>query len=120
MTTKIDAKIELLTAGTPNGHKVSIALEELGLPYTFKSISFSKSEQKSPEFLAINPNGRIPALVNTAANGKVTNVWESASILLYLTRVYDKSYKLHFQVSNLPQFSTRVYKIALELTKSLG
>ena len=50
--------IELFTAATPNGHKISIALEELGLPYTLRVLSLSKLEQKQPDFLAISPNGR--------------------------------------------------------------
>ena len=56
--------IELYTAATPNGFKVSIALEELGLPYKVIPLDFSTMEQKKPEFLAINPNGRIPAIVD--------------------------------------------------------
>ncbi|MDP1687018.1 glutathione S-transferase N-terminal domain-containing protein, partial [Hydrogenophaga sp.] len=56
--------IDLYTAATPNGHKVSIALEELGLPYTLKVLDLAKNEQKNPAFLAINPNGRIPAIVD--------------------------------------------------------
>jgi len=50
--------IDLYTAATPNGHKVSIVLEELGLPYTVHALSFDKKEQKSADFLKINPNGR--------------------------------------------------------------
>ncbi|HAB92938.1 MAG TPA: glutathione S-transferase, partial [Pseudomonas sp.] len=53
--------IDLYTAATPNGHKVSIALEELGLPYQLHELSFDLQQQKAPEFLKINPNGRIPA-----------------------------------------------------------
>ena len=60
--------IDLYTAATPNGHKVSIALEEMGLPYTLKVLALSKNEQKEPWFLAINPNGRIPAIVDRAAS----------------------------------------------------
>lgn len=56
--------IDLYTAATPNGHKVSIALEEMGLPYRVHALSFDKKEQKAPEFLRINPNGRIPAIVD--------------------------------------------------------
>lgn len=73
--------IDLYTAATPNGHKVSIALEELALPYTAHTLSLSTGEQKQPWFLAINPNGRIPAIVDRAAN---FTVFESAAILLYL------------------------------------
>lgn len=74
--------IDLYTAATPNGHKVSIALEELGLPYTLQVLDLAKGEQKTPEFLAINPNGRIPAIVDHAAGGFA--VFESGAILIYL------------------------------------
>jgi GST-like protein len=74
--------IELLTARTPNGYKVSIALEELGLPYTVRSIALGKNEQKEPWFLEINPNGRIPAIVDHG-NGDFA-VFESGAILIYL------------------------------------
>ena len=56
--------IDLYTAATPNGHKVSIALEELALPYTLHALTLSALQQKEPWFLAINPNGRIPAIVD--------------------------------------------------------
>lgn len=71
--------IELYTAATPNGHKISIALEELGLPYEVHALSFDRQEQKAPEFLRINPNGRIPAIVDDGFA-----VFESGAILLYL------------------------------------
>lgn len=74
--------IALYTAATPNGHKASIALEELGLPYTVHALSFDRQEQKSPEFLQINPNGRIPAIVDRSNDDFA--VFESGAILLYL------------------------------------
>ena len=58
--------IDLYTAATPNGHKASIALEELALPYEVHPINLAKLEQKEPAFLRINPNGRIPAIVESA------------------------------------------------------
>ena len=76
------AEIELYTATTPNGRKVSIALEELGLAYTVRPISLRKLEQKEPWFLAINPNGRIPAIVDRGAGD--FPVFESGAILVYL------------------------------------
>lgn len=92
--------IVLYTVGTPNGVKISIALEELkalGLvDYTTVPISFIKNEQKEPWFLAINPNGRIPAIVDHLDPKDPINVWESASILLYLGRVYDKDHVFNF------------------------
>ena len=77
--------IDLYTAATPNGHKVSIVLEELGMPYTVHALSFDKKEQKSEDFLKINPNGRIPAIVDRA-NGDFA-VFESGAILLYLAEL---------------------------------
>jgi GST-like protein len=80
--------IDLYTAATPNGHKVSIVLEELGLPYRVHALSFDKKEQKSEEFLKINPNGRIPAIVDRA-NGDFA-VFESGAILVYLAELSGK------------------------------
>lgn len=74
--------IELYTAATPNGQKISIALEELGLPYRVHALSFDRKEQKAPEYLKINPNGRIPAIVD--AENEDFAVFESGAILLYL------------------------------------
>ncbi len=74
--------MDLYTAATPNGHKVSIALEELGLPYTLRVLDLGAGEQKRPEFLAINPNGRIPALVDHSADDFA--VFESGACLMYL------------------------------------
>ena len=74
--------IDLYTAATPNGHKISIALEELELPYTLHALDLSKNEQKQPEFLAINPNGRIPAIIDRDEDN--FTVFESGAILVYL------------------------------------
>ncbi|MCB1933856.1 MAG: glutathione S-transferase N-terminal domain-containing protein [Candidatus Accumulibacter sp.] len=74
--------IDLYTAATPNGHKISIALEELALPYSVHTLSLSDKEQKAAWFLAINPNGRIPAIVDRSADDFA--VFESGAILLYL------------------------------------
>jgi GSH-dependent disulfide-bond oxidoreductase len=74
--------IDLYTAPTPNGYKVSIALEELGLPYTVHALDLASGVQKEPWFAAINPNRRIPAIVDHA-NGDFP-VFESGAILLYL------------------------------------
>jgi GSH-dependent disulfide-bond oxidoreductase len=74
--------IDLYTAATPNGHKVSIALEELALPYTLQLLDLVKNEQKQPAFLAINPNGRIPAIVDRAEDNFA--VFESGACLIYL------------------------------------
>jgi GST-like protein len=74
--------IDLYTAATPNGHKISIALEELELTYTLHALELSTNEQKQPWFLAINPNGRIPAIVDRAEDNFA--VFESGAILIYL------------------------------------
>ena len=74
--------IDLYTAATPNGHKISIALEELSLPYRVHVLNLSKLEQKEPWFLAINPNGRVPAIVDRDASDFA--VFESGAILIYL------------------------------------
>ncbi|MCZ2407383.1 MAG: glutathione S-transferase N-terminal domain-containing protein [Burkholderiales bacterium] len=74
--------IDLYTAATPNGHKVSIALEELGLPYEMHVLDLARGVQKEPWFLALNPNGRIPAIVDRDAEDFA--VFESGAILLYL------------------------------------
>src|SRR2546421_4035595 len=73
--------IDLYTWTTPNGRKVSIALEEFGLPYTAQAIDISKGEQFGPEFLKISPNNRIPAIVDRD-NG--FHLMESGAILMYL------------------------------------
>lgn len=74
--------IELFTAATPNGHKVSIALEELALPYSMRVLDLGKAEQKEDWFLALNPNGRIPAIIDHDADA--FPVFESGAILIYL------------------------------------
>ncbi len=74
--------IDLYTAPTPNGFKASIALEELGLPYEVHAVDLGQGEQKSERFLRINPNGRIPAIVDREADD--FPVFESGAILIYL------------------------------------
>jgi glutathione S-transferase len=74
--------IDLYTSSTPNGWKASVALEELALPYEVHAVSLSKGEQKTPEFLRINPNGRIPAIVDRELDD--FPVFESGAILIYL------------------------------------
>lgn len=81
--------ITLYTDPTPNGHKVSIMLEEIGLPYETVVFNLTSLEQKQPEFLAINPNGRIPAIIDHDHDDFA--VMESGAILIYLA---EKSGKL--------------------------
>ena len=83
--------ITVYSANTPNGVKLTIALEELGLvrgsDYTFKILDLSAREQKEPEFLAVNPNGRIPAIVHHK-DGRDIRVFESGAVLLYLAETF--------------------------------
>jgi glutathione S-transferase len=74
--------IDLYTAPTPNGHKASITLEELGIPYEVHVVNLLAGDQKTPEFLRINPNGRIPAIVDRDEGGFA--VFESGAIMIYL------------------------------------
>jgi len=74
--------IELYTAATPNGHKASVTLEELGLPYAVHPIDLGAGEQKQDWFLQISPNGRIPAIVDRSADSFA--VFESGAIMVYL------------------------------------
>jgi GST-like protein len=76
--------IEVWTWPTPNGQKVHIAIEETGLPYTIVPVAISKGEQFKPEFLAINPNHRIPAIVDNDGPGGRFTMFESGAILIYL------------------------------------
>jgi len=77
--------IELYTWSTPNGRKVSIMLEEIGLPYNVHAINIGKNDQFTPEFVAINPNSKIPAIVDPdGPDGKPVSLMESGAILIYL------------------------------------
>ena len=77
--------IDLYTTSTPNGHKVSVTLEELELPYEVHPIVLSDGDQKTPEFLAMNPNGRIPVIVDRGADNFV--IFESGAIMIYLAEM---------------------------------
>jgi GST-like protein len=74
--------IDLYTWATPNGYKISVTLEELGLPYTVHPIDIGKGVQKQPDFLKLNPNGRIPAIVDREEGD--FPIFESGAIMLYL------------------------------------
>jgi GST-like protein len=82
--------IELYTWNTPNGRKISVALEEMGLPYNVHPVNISKNEQFAPDFLKISPNNRIPAIIDPdgpngqAGGGTPISVFESGAILIYL------------------------------------
>jgi GST-like protein len=77
--------IDLYTWRTPNGRKVSLMLEEIGLPYRVIAVDIGKGEQHAPAYVAINPNGKIPAIVDSdGPGGRALTVFESGAILLYL------------------------------------
>ena len=77
--------IELHAYDTPNGRKISVALEEMALPYTVKIVDLGKRQQFEPEFLKISPSGKIPAIIDSEGpNGKTVSVFESGAILIYL------------------------------------
>lgn len=82
--------IDVYSAATPNGHKVTVALDEMGETYNLIPIAFSQNEQKSPEFLSMNPNGRIPVIVDRDNDDFV--VFESGAILIYLGEKFGKLY----------------------------
>lgn len=78
-------RLQLYSLPTPNGVKVSIALEETGLPYEPHLVRFDRNEQLSPEFLSLNPNNKIPAVIDpNGPGGKPLALWESGAILVYL------------------------------------
>ncbi len=77
--------IDLYTSSSPNGLKVQITLEETGLEYELHRVNLSEGDQKTPEYLKINPNGKIPAIVDRdGLGGDEVTVFESGAILLYL------------------------------------
>ena len=101
--------IELYTSSTPNGWKASVTLEEIGMPYNVHAIDLGKAEQKQPEFLALNPNGRIPAMVDTEVDDLV--IFESGAIMLYLA---EKSGQL------LPKDPAKRYQVISWLMFQMG
>ena len=77
--------IQLFAFDTPNGRKISVALEEMGLPYVVHVVDITKGEQNDPAFVAISPNRKIPAIVDTdGPGGKPISVFESGAVLIYL------------------------------------
>jgi GST-like protein len=77
--------IQLYSLPTPNGVKVSVALEEMGLPYEAHLVDISKDDQFTPEFLSLNPNNKIPAMIDpNGPGGKALPLFESGAILIYL------------------------------------
>jgi GSH-dependent disulfide-bond oxidoreductase len=85
--------IEAYIWPTPNGHKVTIALEEMGLPYVLKGVNIGRGEQFAPAFMAISPNNRMPAIVDPdGPGGEPISIFESGAILQYLGRKSGKFY----------------------------
>ncbi len=80
--------IDLYTAATPNGWKASVTLEELGLPYNLNALDLGKGDQKNPEYMQLNPNGRIPAIVDRDNDDFA--VFESGAIMIYLAELTGK------------------------------
>jgi GSH-dependent disulfide-bond oxidoreductase len=111
-------RLQLYSLPTPNGVKVSIMLEEIGLPYEVHLVDFNKDDQKTPEFLSLNPNSKIPAIIDpNGPGGKPLGLFESGAILQYLAektgkllpenpaRRYQSIQWLHFQMSGIgPMF----------------
>ena len=111
-------RLQLYSLPTPNGVKVSIMLEEIGLPYEVHLVDFNKDDQKTPEFLSLNPNGKIPAILDpNGPGGKPLPLFESGAILQYLAektgkllpddpaRRYQTIQWLHFQMGGIgPMF----------------
>ena len=111
-------RLQLYSLPTPNGVKVSIMLEEIGLPYEVHLVDFGKDDQKTPEFLSLNPNGKIPAILDPdGPGGKPLPLFESGAILQYLAdktrkllpadpaRRYQAIQWLHFQMGGIgPMF----------------
>ena len=104
--------IELHTWNTPNGRKISVALEEMALPYTVKVVDIRKQQQFEPDFLKISPVGKIPAIVDSdGPEGKPISLFESGAILLYLA---SKTGKL------LPESITARYEVLEWLMFQMG
>lgn len=104
--------IDLYTWVTPNGRKISIMLEEVGLPYEVHAVNLQKDEQFKPEFLALNPNNKIPAIVDRdGPDGKPFTLFESGAILIYLA---EKTGKL------MPKESRARYEVVQWLMFQMG
>jgi glutathione S-transferase len=101
-----ESNLVLYTDATPNGIKITIALEELGIPYTVKHLDISTNAQKEQWFLDINPNGRIPALTDKLEDGTPINLFEGGSILQYLAERYDKDHKISYPRGSKEYFET--------------
>ena len=105
MSTNNPPKIIFYTAWSP-GHKVAITLEELGLSYQMVPVDLPAIQYKEPWFLAINPNGRIPALTDILPDGTPIPLFESGSIQQYLVDRYDTEYKISYPRGSKQYYET--------------
>lgn len=99
--------ITLYTDATPNGIKITIALEELGIQYKVEHVDISTNRQKEDWFLEINPNGRIPALTDKFSDGRSIRLFEGGSILEYLAEQYDKDHRISFPKGSRESYEMR-------------
>jgi GST-like protein len=111
--------IDLYAAGTSNGMRARIALEECGLAYTFHPVNLEKGEQKTPQFLALNPMGQIPVMVDQdGPGGKPVTISQSSAILMYCA---EKSGKLlPKNPANRPAFLEALMRASTDITPTLG
>ena len=94
------------TGGSPNGHKVAIALEELELPYRVYGLNLPALEHKEQWFLDINPNGRIPAVIDFLEDGTGVSIFESGSILQFLVDRYDTDHRFSYPRGSKEYYET--------------
>jgi GST-like protein len=111
--------IDLYAAGTSNGMRARIALEECGLPYNFHPINLEKGEQSTPQFLAMNPNGQIPVIVDSdGPGGKPVTLSQSSAILLYCAEKSGKH--LPTNPADRPAFLEALMRASTDMTPTLG
>lgn len=107
--------IDLYAAGTSNGMRARIAVEECGLPYTFHPVNLDKGESKTPQFLAMNPNGQIPVLVDSdGPGGKPITLSQSTAILVYCAEKSEKFMPLD------PKVMQALMSASTDVTPTLG
>jgi GST-like protein len=108
-------RLQLYAAPTPNGVKVSMMLEETGLPYEPHFVDISNNESKDPAFVSLNPNGRIPAIIDPAGpDGQPIGIWETGAILIYLADKTGSSSQQH------PPSGTRLWPGCSFRCRALG
>ncbi len=104
--------IQLFAFDTPNARKISVALEEMGLPYQVTTVNISKDEQFNPEFLKFSPNNKIPAIIDSdGPGGKTVTVFESGAILLYLAEKTGKFLPADI-VSRIPVYEWLMFQMS--------